>query len=119
MKSFSFQNMFSSARTNIVEDNEATLSNTRLLLLSFKKTLLGDPYFGSNLKKFIYEQNNIVLQDLIIDDIYLCITTFIPQLYINRKDIKLISDGSTIRATINCINKIDNIPNMYEISLTE
>ena len=67
MYSIAFPNMFSTAKTNLVRDVDATMSNMRLLLASWKNSLIGDPYFGTNLKKFIYEQNNIVLRDLIID----------------------------------------------------
>ena len=118
IKSFSFPNMFNPTSSNIISDSEATLSNTKLLVGTWKGSLFGDPYFGTNLKKFLYEQNNIVLQDLIIDDIYLSLITFMPQLYVERKDIKIFSEGVDIYATINCINKIDNTPNMYQIKLT-
>lgn len=117
MYSIAFPEMFSSARTNLYEDNKATLSNIRLLLGSVKKSLFGDPYFGAKIKDFIYEQNNIVLQDLIIDDIYVSIKQFIPQVSIQRKDITIISKNNSLYATINCINKLDNQPNMFQIEL--
>ena len=118
MFSFAFPDLFSSARTNLYEDTTATLSNTRLLLGSFKKSLFGDPYFGSKIKDFVYEQNNIVLQDLIIDDIYVAIKQFMPQVSIQRKDITIKSKKDSLYAIINCINKLDNQPNMFQIELT-
>ena len=117
MYSIAFPDMFSSARTNLYEDHTATLSNTKLLLGSFKKSLFGDPYFGSKIKDFVYEQNNIVLQDLIIDDIYVAIKQFMPQVAIQRKDISIKSKNNSLYATINCINKLDNQPNMFQIEL--
>lgn len=117
MYSIAFPDMFSSARTNLYEDQTATLSNTKLLLGSFKKSLFGDPYFGSKIKDFVYEQNNIVLQDLIIDDIYVAIKQFMPQVAIQRKDISIKSKNNSLYATINCINKLDNQPNMFQIEL--
>ena len=117
MYSIAFPDMFSSAKTNIVEDREATISNMRLLLASWKKSLFGDPYFGTRLKTFIYENNNIVLQDLIIDDIYVSLKQFMPQISIQRKDIKIVSKKTGVYATINCINKLDNEVNLYEIEL--
>ena len=117
MRSISFPDIFSSTTTRVVKDNDATLSNLRLLLASESGSLFGDPYFGTKLRRFIYEQNNIVLRDLIIDDIYLAISTFMPQLYIERKDITITTDNTDIYATINCINKLDNIPNTYQIRL--
>ena len=61
--------MFNSGGTRLLKDKDATISNTRLLLASWKNSLFGDPYFGTNIKRFIYQQNNIILRDLIIDDI--------------------------------------------------
>lgn len=118
MYSIAFPDIFSTTNTNLLEDSKATLSNISLLLASWKKSLLGDPYFGTNLKKFIYDQNNIILQDLIIDDILVSLQTFIPQISVTRKDIKITSDRTAIYATINCIYKIDNQPNMFQIKLT-
>lgn len=118
MYSIAFPDMFSSAKTNLVKDREATMSNMRLLLASWKKSLFGDPYFGTNLKQFIYEQNNVVLRDLIIDDIYVSLQEFMPQIYVKRKDIEVINDGYTVYASINCINKLDNEVNLYQIDLT-
>lgn len=118
MNSIAFPNMFTTSKTRLLENREATASNMRLLLASWKKSLFGDPYFGTNLKKFIFEQNNIVLQDLIIDDIYVSLQIFMPQIYLTRKDITISHDGTDLYASINCINKLDNTANMYQIKLT-
>lgn len=118
MYSIAFPNMLSSAKVNLVKDREATKSNLRLLLLSPKYSLLGDPYFGNLLLTYLYEQNNTVLRDIIIDEIYMCITTFMPQLSLTRKDIKITSDKTDIYAQINCINLIDKQPDLYVINLT-
>ena len=118
MYSIAFPEMFNSGGTILVKDKEATVSNMRLLLASWKNSLLGDPYFGTNLKNFIYEQNNIILRDIIIDDIYVSLQQFIPQVALKRKDITILNEGTAIYANINCINKLDNEVNMYQIKLT-
>lgn len=117
MYSIAFPEMFSNATTNLVKDYDATISNMRLLLASWKKSLFGDPYFGTRLKTFLFEQNNIVLQDLIIDEIYVSLKQFMPQVELRRKDIKVYSKGTGVYASINCINKLDNETNLYEIEL--
>lgn len=122
MKSFNFPEMFDSTHAVIIEDKEATMSNLKLLLASWKTSLFGDPYFGTNLKRYIYSQNNTVLRDLVIDELYLSILTFMPQIDLRRKDISIIikpNEPYAIYATVNCINKIDNQPNLFEIKLTE
>lgn len=118
MYSIAFPDMFSTSSTQLVKDREATASNMKLLLASWKKSLIGDPYFGTNLKKFLFEQNNIVLQDLIIDEIYVSLQIFMPQVYLTRKDISITHKDSELYASINCINKLDNEVNLYQIKLT-
>lgn len=119
MKSFDFPNMLSSAHANIIEDREATISNFRLLLASWKTSLFGDPYFGTNIKRFIYEQNNIILRDLIIDDIVLAIHDFMPQIYVERKDVIIKVKKQEVYAQITCINKLDNMQLNFTIKLME
>lgn len=119
MISIAFPNMLSSAKVNLIKDHEATMSNMRLLLASWKTSLFGDPYFGTNLKRFIHDQNNIVIRDLVIDEIYLSLVTFMPQISIMRKDITITQKNDVLYAQINCINKLDSTIDLYEISLIE
>ena len=117
MYSIDFPNMFNTASTNLVEDHTATMSNISLLLNTWKKSLFGDPFFGTKIKEYVYEQNNIILHDIIADNIYMSIKQFIPQVHLTRKDIKITAKNTSIYITINCINKIDNEPDMFNIEL--
>lgn len=94
MYSFSFPKMVSINKANLIEGKEATMSNLALLLESEKKSLFGDPYFGTSLKKFIYEQNDRILIDIVVDEIYTSILTFMPQIRLERKGITITTDGS-------------------------
>lgn len=107
MKSIAFPKMFNTTSTNIVKDFDATKQNTLLLLRSEKGELFGDPYFGIRLKKYIYEQNNYVLKDIIIDEIYTQLALFMPQLIVKRSDIKI----EQSRATLYCYFKATNQAN--------
>nr|DAG27906.1 MAG TPA: secretion system protein [Caudoviricetes sp.] len=119
MYSIDFPNMLSSAKTNLIKDNKATLSNLRLMLASWKTSLFGDPYFGTNVKRLIFEQNNIILREIIIDDIYVSIQDFMPQVFVKRNDISITLKNNQVFCTINCINKLNNEVNLYTINLTE
>jgi len=119
MYSFQFPEMVSSARSLLVSDYDATLSNLKLLLLSDKYTLFGDPYFGTNLKRLLYSPNDVVLKDIVIDDIYTAILTFMPQIKILRKNILLNIEKSKISVNIVCTNLLDYTTNMYEINLLQ
>ncbi len=118
MWSIQFPKMVSNTNTNIIKDHEATASNLKLLLASDKYSLLGDPYYGTNLKRLMFEQNNQILQDLIIDDIYTAILTFMPQIKVDRKNITITASRATVHANIKAINLLDYTTDLYNINLT-
>ncbi len=118
MISIAFPRMFNTARTLLFEDHEATLSNLKLLLASERTSLLGDPYFGTIIKRVIFSQNDQILKDLIIDELYTSILTFMPQIQLSRKDIVVTSDGIDVFATIYGLNLIDYQTDMFTINLT-
>ena len=108
MKSISFPKMFNSNSTNVKTDFlDCTKQNTLLLLQSEKNELFGDPYFGIRLKRYIYEQNNYILKDIIIDEIYTQLALFVPQVRVTRENIKLEADRNKLYCNIKGINQID------------
>ena len=113
--SFSFPNLFNSGGTKLVYDNKATNQNLKTLLLSTKQSLLGDPNYGKKLKKLIFNQNNSILRDIVIDDIYTNIQVFLPQIQVKREDIELISERNTLYVNIKAKNMLDY--NFENISL--
>lgn len=113
--SFSFPDIFTSGGTKLVYDSKATNQNLKTLLLSTKQSLLGDPNYGTNLKKLIFNQNNSILRDIVIDDIYTNIQTFLPQIDVKRNDIELVSERNTLYVNIKAKNMLDY--NFENISL--
>lgn len=118
MTSIAFPNIFTSTRTNVLKDKEATLSNLKLLLQSESGSLYGDPFYGSHLMHIFYEQNSTVLQDVVIDEIYTAIKLYIPQILVNRNDITLKQKDNNIVAYIKYVNLLNYTTNLYEINLT-
>ena len=114
-----FPKMFNGNSTAIIndDDNLATMECINLLLHSEAGSLFGDPDFGIRLKRYTYNQNNYVLQDILIDEIYTAISTFCPQIYIERKNITLQSDGITIYANIKCKNRQTFETNTFNLVL--
>ena len=76
MRSIAFPTIFNRTTVNLVEDYDATLQNLKMLLWSEKNELFGDPYYGTGFKRYLYDQNDVVLQDILIDDIYSTIKLF-------------------------------------------
>lgn len=119
MKSISFPKMFNSNSVKILSDKEATSQNLKNLLMSEVNELSGDPDYGVALRRYFFDQNNYVLRDILIDEIYTKISTFMPQLTIRRKDITITIERATMYVTIKAINNLDFETNMYNIVLLQ
>lgn len=100
-----------------VDDKQATLSNLKLLLKSSKKSLFGDPFFGTNLMDLFYAQNNVAIKDLVIDEIYTSIIQFMPQMNLKRSDITITQDKTDLYVNIKASNSNDISTDMYSIKL--
>ena len=120
IKSIAFPNMFTRTSTNFVTDKEATFQNLKYLILSEKGELFGDTFYGVGLKKYLFDQNDTIIKDLVLDDMYTAIATFMPQLRINRNDLKLrTGDKGEIFVDIRAINQLDFTTDIYSIVLLE
>ena len=120
MYSIAFPDMLSVNRVNLVNDHEATKSNLYLILKTMtRECLFGDPYYGTNLLRVIFQPNSILLQDVIADEIYTAIVTYIPQLKLTRNNIKVYSKDTKLYATVDAMNLIDYKTDLYTIELTD
>lgn len=119
MYSFAFPRMFNHTGSNLVQDKEAIRSNMLLLMSSERETLFGDPYYGSQLKKQIFEQSSAIVSDLLIDELYTVIVTFMPQVIVSRKDISLFVNKTSLYAEIKYYYVIDNTSDLFTIRLTD
>ena len=124
MRSIKFPQMFYTNHTRVWKTEEyleATRQNTELLLQSERGELLGDPYYGILLKRYLFAQNNYILKDILIDVIYTQLAIFIPQLKIERKDIKIIQDQEKgkLYCSFSGVNQIDYQVNSMSLVLFE
>lgn len=117
MKSIAFPKMISHNYVQTVSDYDATLQNMKLVLGSEKGEFKFDPFFGIRLKRYMFEQNNSILMDILIDEIYEQLVIFMPQLIIKRNDIRLTSDTAKIYANIKARNQKDFVLNTYNLVL--
>lgn len=117
MNAVKFPEMISLNQTQIVKDLDATKQNLGCLLHSHKRTLLGDPNFGINLRKLIYESNNDILRDLVVDDLYVAIKSFMPQIKVLRQDIEVNSVGNSVVVSIRAQNRLDFSFASYNLEL--
>lgn len=118
MYSFAFPTMLTNTRSALLSDLEAVRSNLKLTLQSERLSLFGDPLFGTQLKRLIFEQSHSIVVDLVIDEIYTTIITFIPQVYLSREDIELTTNGVDLFVTIHYVYLPNNTSDLYKINLT-
>lgn len=119
VKSIQFPDMIQKNRVQMVEDEDATLQNIRLVLGSEKGEFKFDPFFGIRLKRYMFEQNNYALQDLLLDEIYEQLVTFVPQITVKRNDISFEKERAKLYVTIKCVNRLDFTPSTYSLVLYE
>ena len=117
MNSIAFPNIFNNTSTRVVSDHEATAQNLKLLLASDKGSFFGDPYYGNIIKSLMFNQNDVILRDIVIDAIYTVILQFMPQILVKRKDITIVQSGTEIYATVRALNMLDYVTDMYNINL--
>ena len=119
MYSFAWPDMFGYRDSELNSDKDAVRQNLVLLLNGERGTLFGDPGYGAALKQVLFEPNNTVVKDLIIDELYSCIQTFLPQVFVRRNDIVISSyKNIDVRADIYVTYKFDNTTDLYSINLT-
>lgn len=117
MNSLNLSDMFNSSKTNVLYNEDATRQNLELVLLSSKKSLMGDPYFGTNLARLLYDNNDKILADLIIDNVEEAIVNFMPQLYVKRSDIKVYANKQRVFVRLKALNKLNGVSNTYDLSM--
>lgn len=118
MNCISFPKIF---KTNVVTDvkkgYDATLECLKLLLSTERGSLFGDPEYGIRLRRYWYNQNNYVLRDILIDEIFDQIQIFIPQITVQRRDIKTEQEHNKCTVHIRAIDKADFQPSTYDVQL--
>lgn len=123
MRSLEFPQMFNSNSSRVRKESDylqSTYQNLKLLLMTECGEMAGDPYFGTMLKHYLFDQNSYILRDILIDMLYTKIAIFIPQLHVERSDITITQnkkEKGKVYITIHGINQIDFKPNTYNLTL--
>ena len=110
--------MFNSVYTNVTEDITSDINNIDLFFNSKKGELFGDPHFGTLIHSFLFDQNGVILKEVLLNEIYEEIRQYLPQLIIDRKNIDIKQIRDRLYLTLNCsINGAP--PNLYTIELMD
>ena len=118
MFSIAFPNIFNGSKVNLYQDYDAIKSNLTALLASDKGALFGDPFYGTKLKTLLWEQAyDPIIRDLIQDDIFEAIYSYMPQITVYRNDIQISVVDNVVQASIKVRSDSGIGSNLYEISL--
>lgn len=71
-----------------------------LILLTGKGEVFGNPEFGSNIRKFLFDNYNDNLKELIIDEIIDSVSKWEDRIIINRSDISIEQEDLTLKIHI-------------------
>lgn len=117
--SFSHPNMISSSSGGFLSKDDKTLvkQNLRLILSTTRTELYGDPYFGTNLKRLLFDPNDIVLKDLVIDNVFLAIRMYLKEITVARSDITITQHKQMLVCSIKFQYNKDGTNDLYRINL--
>ena len=118
MYSIAFPNIFNGSTIRLYKDETAAKSNLRNLLGSNKGGLFGDSDFGTALKQIMWDQAHPdVAKELIRDEVYEAILSYMPQTTIDRDTIGVEIEDNVVKVTIRAYNDMGIYSNLLEISL--
>lgn len=101
MYSIAFPKIFNGSKVNLNKDYDAVKVNLKSLLMSNRKGLYGDPYYGVNLKQVLWHQAaKPMIVELLKDEMFNAIYSYMPQATVTRDDIDIEVDGNTVYASI-------------------
>ena len=61
----------------------------------------------------------MILRELVIDEIYTCIKTYMPQIIVERKNIVITADDDALYAEIKAVSTSDYSIDLYRIRLID
>lgn len=118
MYSIAFPDIFNGSTVNLYKDYDAIKSNLKNLLYSNKGGLFGDPYYGTNLKHILFDQAaEDIAKELIKDDIYEAILSYMPQTTIDRDYIDVNIQNTFVSVTIKVKNDLGIVSDLMQIKL--
>lgn len=101
MYSIGFPDIFNGSTVFLDKDYEAVKNNLELLLGSNRGGLYGDPQYGTKIKTVLWEQaHEYIMKELVKDDLFEAIYSYLPQIEINRDDIEVAVIDNFVQVTI-------------------
>lgn len=101
-KSFAFPNMVSDVtrQMKLISNKEAIETSLKSLLSTSKGELLGDPLYGTNILKYVYHTNDVILADIIRTEICTAVSKYEKRITVNENDISIIRNENDINIVV-------------------
>lgn len=115
----SFPNIFNKSTVNLEKGYEAIKQDLILLLGSNKRGLYGDPWFGTDIKPVLWDQNHpAIMTELARDEIFESIYSYMSEnVGIEREDIEITRVDNYVNVEINLSAYSNKENDMLNISL--
>lgn len=107
----------STGNTVMITDIESINNCIGLLLRTSKGELVGDPMFGTNLMRMIYEPNDYILQDSVRSEIVTAVSKYENRVYITEQDISITSEDTTVYVSLSYYVKKTGEIGTFQLSL--
>lgn len=118
MYSIGFPKIFNGSTVYLNKDYDAIRVNLQLLLGSNKGGLFGDPAYGTKIKQLLQEPvQSPMIPELIKDDIFEAIHSYMPQIKVIRDDIQINIVDNYVQAVISVQSDSSIESNLYTIDL--
>ena len=118
MYSIGFPDIFNGSTVNLDKDYYAIKTNLKALLMSSRGGLFGDPNYGLNMKEILWDQAcKPVVVELLKDEIFNAIYSYMPQITVTRDDIDVTVDGNLVNASISVKADSGVISNLFNIKI--
>lgn len=118
MYSIGFPDIFNGSTVNLDKDYYAIKTNLKALLMSNRGELFGDPNYGLNMKQILWDQAcKPVVVELLKDEIFNAIYSYMPQITVTRDDIDVTVDGNLVNASISVKADSGVISNLFNIKI--
>lgn len=106
-----------SGKVSVISEIESINNCIGLLLRSSRGELVGDPMFGTNLMKMMYEPNDYILQDSVRSEIVTAINKYENRVYVTESDIDVSSDDNVVDVSISYYVKKTGEIGVFQFSL--
>jgi len=86
-----------------------------LLLTSSKGEFLGDPDFGTNIHRYIFDHNGVAMVEIVKEEILNAVRAYMPRVQMTEDDIQIEQNDNYVEITLSYSLRNSNINDEYSL----